>query len=34
TVPSSLPCGSGSGNYGNDAYRRAISTQVRIGALS
>jgi type IV pilus assembly protein PilV len=31
TVPSSLPCGSGSGNY---AYRRAISTQVRIGALS
>jgi type IV pilus assembly protein PilV len=34
TVPSSLPCGSGSGHYGNDAYRRAISTQVRIGALS
>lgn len=32
TVPSALPCGSGS--FGNDAYRRAISVQVRIGVLS
>ncbi|MGM3273553.1 type IV pilus modification protein PilV [Ralstonia sp. 24A2] len=32
TVPSSLPCGSGS--FGSDTYRRAISTQVRIGVLS
>lgn len=32
TVPSALPCGSNS--FGNDAYRRAISVQVRIGVLS
>ncbi|WP_296227369.1 type IV pilus modification protein PilV [Ralstonia sp. UBA689] len=34
TVPSALPCGSGSNSFGNDAYRRAISVQVRIGVLS
>ncbi|CAJ0693682.1 type IV pilus modification protein PilV [Ralstonia holmesii] len=34
TVAPALPCGSGSGNYGNDAYRRAISVQVRMGVLS
>jgi len=32
TVAPSLPCGSGS--FGNDAYRRAISVQVRMGVLS
>ncbi|WP_439892704.1 type IV pilus modification protein PilV [Ralstonia sp. 25C] len=32
TTASSLPCGSGS--FGNDAYRRAISVQVRMGVLS
>lgn len=32
TVAPSLPCGQN--QYGNDAYRRAISTQVRIGVLS
>jgi type IV pilus assembly protein PilV len=34
TVPSSLPCGSGTGAFGDDAYRRAISVQIRIGVLS
>ncbi|GAB3103418.1 hypothetical protein GCM10027081_33160 [Cupriavidus yeoncheonensis] len=32
TVAPSLPCGQG--QYGNDANRRAVSTQVRIGVLS
>jgi type IV pilus assembly protein PilV len=32
TVVPSLPCGSG--NFGSDGYRRAISVQVRIGVLS
>ena len=32
TVSSSLPCGSNA--FGSDAYRRAISVQVRIGALT
>lgn len=34
TVAPALPCGGGSNNYGNDAYRRAISVQVRMGVLS
>ncbi len=34
TVAPSLPCGSGNSNFGDDAYRRAISVQVRIGVLS
>lgn len=32
TVAPSLPCGRG--QYGNDAYRRTVSTQIRIGVLS
>lgn len=32
TTASSLPCGSGS--FGDEAYRRAISVQVRMGVLS
>ncbi|AMP36693.1 MULTISPECIES: type IV pilus modification protein PilV [Ralstonia solanacearum species complex] len=32
TVSPSLPCGSG--GFTNDAYRRAVSVQVRIGVLS
>ena len=32
TVVPSLPCGSG--NFGSDGYRRAISVQVRMGVLS
>lgn len=32
TAASSLPCGQGA--FGNDAYRRAVSVQVRIGVLS
>jgi type IV pilus assembly protein PilV len=32
TVAPSLPCGQG--QYGNDANRRAVSTQIRIGVLS
>ncbi|WP_024972169.1 type IV pilus modification protein PilV [Ralstonia pickettii] len=32
TVAPSLPCGSG--NFGSDGYRRAISVQVRMGVLS
>jgi len=32
TVAPALPCGNG--QFGDDAYRRAVSIQVRIGALS